>query len=53
VAAPIADVVVIPEDRNGHIDIARLEAELIRYQDGKGLAGESVRRSSAMSTPNG
>jgi selenocysteine lyase/cysteine desulfurase len=29
----IADVVVIPEDRDGHIDIARLEAELIRHQD--------------------
>ena len=29
----IADVVVIPEDRDGHIDVARLEAELIRYQD--------------------
>jgi selenocysteine lyase/cysteine desulfurase len=29
----IADVVVIPEDPDGHIDVARLEAELIRYQD--------------------
>jgi selenocysteine lyase/cysteine desulfurase len=29
----IADVVVIPEDRDGHIDTARLEAELIRHRD--------------------
>jgi selenocysteine lyase/cysteine desulfurase len=29
----IADVVVIPEDHNGHIDSARLEAELVRYRD--------------------
>jgi len=29
----IADVVVIPEDSDGHIDVARLEAELIRYRD--------------------
>src|SRR5690242_8562324 len=29
----IADVVVIPEDHNGHIDIARLERELQRYAD--------------------
>src|SRR5262245_7120150 len=29
----IADVVVIPEDPDGHIDVARLEAELVRYQD--------------------
>jgi selenocysteine lyase/cysteine desulfurase len=29
----IAEVVVIPEDHNGHIDIARLEAELDRYAD--------------------
>ena len=29
----IADVVVIPEDRDGHIDVTRLEAELIRYAD--------------------
>lgn len=29
----IADVVVIPEDRDGHIDVARLEAELIRHRD--------------------
>ena len=29
----IADVVVIPEDADGHIDASRLEAELIRYQD--------------------
>jgi selenocysteine lyase/cysteine desulfurase len=29
----IADVVVIPEDSDGHIDTARLEAELIRHQD--------------------
>jgi selenocysteine lyase/cysteine desulfurase len=29
----IADVVVIPEDRDGHIDTARLEAELVRYRD--------------------
>src|SRR5262245_55452079 len=29
----IADIVVIPEDHNGHIDAARLEAELIRYAD--------------------
>jgi selenocysteine lyase/cysteine desulfurase len=29
----IADVVVIPEDPDGHIDAARLEQELIRYSD--------------------
>jgi selenocysteine lyase/cysteine desulfurase len=29
----IADMVVIPEDADGHIDAARLEAELIRYRD--------------------
>src|SRR5689334_17950998 len=29
----IADVVVIPEDHDGHIDTARLEAELIRYRE--------------------
>ncbi len=29
----IADVVVIPEDSDGHIDVARLEAELVRYRD--------------------
>src|SRR5262245_399743 len=29
----IADVVVIPEDADGHIDTGRLEAELIRYRD--------------------
>jgi selenocysteine lyase/cysteine desulfurase len=29
----IADVVVIPEDTDGHIDSARLEQELIRYAD--------------------
>jgi selenocysteine lyase/cysteine desulfurase len=29
----IAEVVVIPEDHNGHIDIARLEAELERYAE--------------------
>src|SRR5215469_7302922 len=29
----IADIVVIPEDPDGHIDAARLEAELIRYRD--------------------
>src|SRR5437763_2552264 len=29
----IADVVVIPEDRDGHVDTARLEAELRRYAD--------------------
>ncbi|MFJ8114009.1 aminotransferase class V-fold PLP-dependent enzyme [Streptomyces sp. NPDC096132] len=29
----IADVVVIDEDRDGHIDLARLEAELRRYAD--------------------
>ncbi|GAA1816408.1 aminotransferase class V-fold PLP-dependent enzyme [Planosporangium flavigriseum] len=29
----IADLVTIPEDADGHIDIARLEAELIRYAD--------------------
>jgi selenocysteine lyase/cysteine desulfurase len=29
----IADLVVIPEDADGHIDIARLEAELIRHAD--------------------
>ena len=27
----LADVVVIPEDADGHIDAARLEAELVRY----------------------
>ncbi len=27
----VADVVVIPEDRDGHIDVARLEEELERY----------------------
>ncbi len=27
----IADVVVIPEDRDGYIDLARLEAELVRF----------------------
>ncbi|NUT37537.1 MAG: aminotransferase class V-fold PLP-dependent enzyme [Hamadaea sp.] len=29
----IADVVVIPEDADGHIDAARLEEELIRYAE--------------------
>ncbi len=29
----IADVVVIPEDCDGHIDVATLERELIRYAD--------------------
>ena len=29
----VADVVVIPEDADGHIDQARLEAELVRYAD--------------------
>jgi selenocysteine lyase/cysteine desulfurase len=29
----IADVVVIPENADGHIDTERLEAELIRYRD--------------------
>jgi selenocysteine lyase/cysteine desulfurase len=29
----IADVVVIPEDHNGHIDMSRLEMELLRYAD--------------------
>ena len=29
----IADVVVIPEDIDGHIDLLELEAELIRYSD--------------------
>src|SRR5689334_21844212 len=29
----IADVVVIPEDHNGHIDTTRLEAELVRHAD--------------------
>ncbi len=29
----IADMVVIPEDADGHIDAARLEAELVRYRD--------------------
>ncbi len=29
----IADVVVIPEDADGHIDKDRLEAELVRYAD--------------------
>jgi selenocysteine lyase/cysteine desulfurase len=29
----IAEMVVIPEDADGHIDAARLEAELIRYRD--------------------
>jgi selenocysteine lyase/cysteine desulfurase len=29
----IADVVVIPEDPDGHIDSARLEQELVKYRD--------------------
>jgi selenocysteine lyase/cysteine desulfurase len=29
----IAEVVVIPEDADGHIDVAHLERELIRYRD--------------------
>src|SRR5262245_19006328 len=29
----IAEIVVIPENVDGHIDVARLEAELIRHQD--------------------
>jgi selenocysteine lyase/cysteine desulfurase len=29
----IADVVVIPEDHNGHIDLSRLRAELTRHAD--------------------
>src|SRR5262245_55244851 len=29
----IADVVTIPEDADGHIDLAGLEAELLRYAD--------------------
>lgn len=29
----IADVVTIPEDVDGHVDIARLEAELVRHAD--------------------
>ncbi|MER7275439.1 aminotransferase class V-fold PLP-dependent enzyme [Dactylosporangium sp. NPDC000244] len=29
----IADVVVIPEDHNGHIDLDRLRAELVRHAD--------------------
>lgn len=29
----IADVVVIPEDADGHINTARLEEELVRYRD--------------------
>ncbi len=29
----IADVVQVPEDANGHIDIERLEAELVAYAD--------------------
>ena len=29
----IADVVVIPEDHDGHIDVARLADELVRYAD--------------------
>jgi selenocysteine lyase/cysteine desulfurase len=29
----IADVVVIPEDPDGHVDVKRLEEELIRYRD--------------------
>jgi selenocysteine lyase/cysteine desulfurase len=29
----IADVVTIPEDADGHIDVARLDAELTRYAD--------------------
>ena len=29
----IADVVVIPEDADGHIDVARLADELVRYAD--------------------
>ncbi|HSF27148.1 MAG TPA: aminotransferase class V-fold PLP-dependent enzyme [Actinomycetes bacterium] len=29
----IADVVTIPEDADGHVDLARLESELVRYAD--------------------
>src|SRR2546429_8090368 len=29
----IADLVVIPEDHDGHVDTARLAAELVRYAD--------------------
>jgi selenocysteine lyase/cysteine desulfurase len=29
----IADIVVIPEDPNGYIDVARLEAALVEYRD--------------------
>ncbi|MCB0957388.1 MAG: aminotransferase class V-fold PLP-dependent enzyme, partial [Ilumatobacter sp.] len=29
----IADVVTIPEDADGHVDLERLEAELVRYAD--------------------
>jgi selenocysteine lyase/cysteine desulfurase len=35
----IADVVVIPEDADGHIDLARLEAELIAHADRPLLIG--------------
>lgn len=29
----IADVVVIPEDKDGHVDLAALEAELVRHEE--------------------
>ena len=29
----LAEVVVIPEDEDGHIDVARLEEELVRHAD--------------------
>lgn len=35
----IADVVVIPEDANGHVDSDRLEAELVRHRDRRLLIG--------------
>jgi selenocysteine lyase/cysteine desulfurase len=35
----IADVVVIGQDRDGHVDLARLETELIRYRDRPLLIG--------------
>jgi selenocysteine lyase/cysteine desulfurase len=35
----IADVVTIPEDADGHIDLARLEVELVRFADRPLLIG--------------
>jgi selenocysteine lyase/cysteine desulfurase len=35
----IADVVVIPEDADGHVDVVRLEQELVRHRDRPLLLG--------------